>query len=78
VKRYLSAVEVAELAELLEDPPRRVGVVDEVLQAADDGRGTLRLAEPEPEADNEPEDLRCPTPMPSASRRRSTPPSAVT
>ena len=43
-RRYLTADEVAELAELLEDEPRRVGLVDEVLQAAAEGRGmTLRL-----------------------------------
>jgi hypothetical protein len=50
MKRYLSALQVAELAELLEDLPHRVGVVDEVLQAAAEGRGmTLRLKEPEGE-----------------------------
>ena len=49
VRKYLSAAEVAELAELLEDAPNRVGVVDEVLQAAAEGRGmTLRLSAPEP------------------------------
>jgi hypothetical protein len=49
-RKYLTAAQVAELAELLEDAPNRVGVVDEVLQAAAEGRGmTLRLCEPEPE-----------------------------
>lgn len=42
-KRYLTAAEVAELAELLEDEPRRVGVTDQVLQAAADGRGVTLL-----------------------------------
>lgn len=54
-KTYLNASEVAELAELLEDAPARVGVVDEVLQAAAEGRGmTLRLhlAPPRDEARN--------------------------
>jgi hypothetical protein len=42
--KYLSVAEVAELAELLEDAPNRVGVIDEVLQVAAEGRGmTLRL-----------------------------------
>jgi hypothetical protein len=46
VKRYLNAAQVAELAELLEDAPVRVGIVDEVLQAAEEGRGmTLILDE---------------------------------
>jgi hypothetical protein len=46
VKRYLNASQVAELAELLEDAPVRVGVVDQVLQAAEERRGmTLRLNE---------------------------------
>ena len=39
VRRFLSAGEVAELAELLEDEPLRTGLVDEVLQAAEEGRG---------------------------------------
>jgi len=49
VKRHhLSAAKVEELAELLEEAPQRVGVVDDVLQAAAEGRGmTLRLNEPE-------------------------------
>jgi len=47
MRQRLSAAQVAELAELLEDAPRRAGVVDEVLQAAAKGRGmTLRLADP--------------------------------
>jgi len=46
MKRYLSASQVAELAELLEDAPVRVGPVDDVLQAAAEGRGmTLVLAD---------------------------------
>jgi hypothetical protein len=46
VKRYLNASEVAELAELLEEAPVRAGIVDEVLQAAEEHRGlTLRLRE---------------------------------
>jgi hypothetical protein len=46
VKRFLSAAEVLELAELLEEEPLRVGVVDEVLQAAAERRGmTLVLAD---------------------------------
>jgi hypothetical protein len=53
MRKYLSAAQVMELAELLEDAPNRVGVVDEVLQAAAEGRGmTLRLSEPEPEREN--------------------------
>jgi hypothetical protein len=46
VKRHLNASEVAELAELLEEFPRRVGAVEEVLQAAAEKRGmTLALSE---------------------------------
>ena len=53
MRKYLSAAQVAELAELLEDAPNRVGMVDEVLQAAAEGRGmTLRLCEPEPELED--------------------------
>ena len=49
---YLNASEVAELAALLEDAPARVGVVDEVLQAASEGRGmTLRLHPAPPHAE---------------------------
>ena len=45
VKRYLNASEVAELAELLEEFPIRVGVVEEVLRAAEEKRGmTLVLS----------------------------------
>jgi hypothetical protein len=44
MRQHLDAAEVAELAELFEDAPRRVGVVDEILQAAAEGRGmTLAL-----------------------------------
>ena len=47
VRRYLSAAQVAELAELLEDAPVRTGMVDQVLQAAEERRGmTLRLQSP--------------------------------
>ena len=50
MRKYLTAAEVAELAELLEDAPNRIGVVDEVLQAAAEGRGmTLQLAQPKRE-----------------------------
>ena len=46
MRHRLSAAQVADLAELLEEAPRRAGVVDEVLQAADEGRGmTLFLAD---------------------------------
>jgi hypothetical protein len=47
MRQRLSAAPVAELAELLEDAPQRVGVVDEVLQAAAEWRGmTLVLGDP--------------------------------
>jgi hypothetical protein len=47
MRQRLSAAQVAELAELLDDAPRRAGVVDEVLQAAAESRGMmLLLAEP--------------------------------
>jgi hypothetical protein len=47
MRQRLTAAQVAELAELLEDAPRRAGLVDEVLQAAAEGRGmTLLLADP--------------------------------
>lgn len=46
MKRYLSPSEVAELAELLEDWPVRVGVVDEVLEAARQRRGMTLVLEP--------------------------------
>jgi len=47
MRQRLSAAQVAELAELLEDAPQRVGVVDELLQAAAEGRGmTLVLGDP--------------------------------
>jgi len=47
MRQRLSAAQVAELAELLEDAPQRVGVVDEVLQAAAEERGmTLALGDP--------------------------------
>jgi hypothetical protein len=46
VKRYLNASQVEELAELLEEAPVRVGIVEEVLQAAEERRGMiLRLYE---------------------------------
>lgn len=46
MRQRLSAAEVAELAELLEEAPLRTGVVEEVLQAATEGRGmTLVLAD---------------------------------
>jgi hypothetical protein len=48
VKRYLNTSQVAELAELLEEAPVRTGVVDQVLQAAEERRGmTLTLVEGE-------------------------------
>jgi hypothetical protein len=43
MRQRLSAAQVAELAELLEDAPRRAGVVEEVLQAAAEGRGMTLL-----------------------------------
>ena len=43
MKRFLTPSEVAELAELLEEEPVRTGVVDEVLQAAEEGRGMTLL-----------------------------------
>jgi len=45
VRRHLNASEVAEL---LEDAPVRVGVVDDVLQAAADGRGMTLTLQPRP------------------------------
>jgi hypothetical protein len=46
MRQYLSASQVSELAELLSDAPRRAGIVDDVLQAAAEGRGmTLLLAD---------------------------------
>jgi hypothetical protein len=46
VPPYLSADEVAELAALLGDAPRRVGLVARVLDAAEQRRGVdLRLEE---------------------------------
>jgi hypothetical protein len=54
VKQYLSAIQLAELADLLEDAPRRVGVVELVLQAAAEGRGmTLRLTGPHGELEDQ-------------------------
>jgi hypothetical protein len=53
MRTYLRAAQVAELAELLEDAPNRVGLVDEVLETAAEGRGmTLRPCEPEPELED--------------------------
>jgi hypothetical protein len=47
MRQRLNASQVAELAELLEDAPRGTGVVEQVLQAAAEGRGmTLTLADP--------------------------------
>ena len=47
MRQRLRADQVAELAELLHDAPRRTGVIDEVLQAAAEARGmTLSLVEP--------------------------------
>jgi hypothetical protein len=47
MRRFLNAAQVAELAELLDDAANRVGVIDQVLQAAAEGRGmTLVLADP--------------------------------
>ena len=47
MRQRLSVAQVAELAELLSETPRRAGVVDEQLQAAAEGRGmTLMLAGP--------------------------------
>ena len=46
MRQRLSAAQVTELAELLEEAPRRTGVIDDVLQAAAEGRGmTLVLAD---------------------------------
>jgi hypothetical protein len=45
MRQRLSAAQVAELAELLDDGPTRAGVVDEVLQAAAEGRGMTLLLE---------------------------------
>jgi hypothetical protein len=48
MKRFLTPSEVAELAELLEEAPVRTRLVDQVLQAADEGRGmTLVLRNPQ-------------------------------
>lgn len=46
MKRYLTDSEVAELAELLEDWPIRVGLVDEVLEAARERRGMTLVLKP--------------------------------
>lgn len=49
MRQHLSAAQVAELAELLEDAPVRTGVIDGILQAAAEGRGmTLVLADGPP------------------------------
>ena len=46
MRQRLSAAQVAELAELLEDGPWRIGPVEEVLEAATEGRGmTLVLTD---------------------------------
>ena len=50
MRQRLSAAQVAELAELLEDAPIRAGVIDAVLQAAAEGRGmTLVLTDERPD-----------------------------
>lgn len=46
-RRYLTPEEVAELAELLDDWPTRVGLVDEVLDAAEAHRGMTLLLGPD-------------------------------
>lgn len=46
MKQYLSPSEVAEVAELLEDWPVRVGLVDEVLDAARQSRGMTLVLKP--------------------------------
>jgi hypothetical protein len=47
MRQHLNAEQADELAELLADAPRRSGLVDEVLQAAAEGRSmTLLLADP--------------------------------
>ena len=48
VRRYLNAAEVAELAELLDEMPRRVGVIDAVLLAAADRRGMALVLDDRP------------------------------
>lgn len=59
MRTHLNAAEVAELAELLDDAPLRLGVVDEVLQAAAEGRGmTLRLQPARPRLAATPDELR--------------------
>ena len=46
MRQRLSAAQVAELAELLEDGPWRIGPVEKVLEAATEGRGmTLVLTD---------------------------------
>ena len=45
-RRFLTAAEVAELADLLADAPRRIGMVDEVLEAAAAGRGMTLVLQP--------------------------------
>lgn len=46
-RRYLSPEEVAELAELLDEWPTRVGLVEEVLDAAETHRGMTLLLGPD-------------------------------
>lgn len=46
-RRYLTPEEVAELAELLDDWPARVGLVEEVLDAAEAHRGMTLLLGPD-------------------------------
>jgi hypothetical protein len=43
MRHQLSAAQAAELAELLDEEPRRAGVVDEVLQTSAEGRGMTLL-----------------------------------
>jgi hypothetical protein len=63
MRQRLNAAQVAELAELLAEVPRRSGLVDEVLQAAAEGRGmTLLLADPPAHRRSRPSD-------PASSRR---------
>jgi hypothetical protein len=45
-KRHLTAAQVAELAELFEDAPRRIGMIDPSVQAAAAGRGMSLLLGP--------------------------------
>ena len=56
MRQRLNADQVAELAELLADTPRRTRLIDHVLQAAAEGRGmTLVLADPPAHRSNRPD-----------------------